>query len=150
MKIYIGADHAGFEMKEALQAYLKESGEHQVTDLGTFSSDSVDYPVIAREVAEKVFENEGSRGILVCGSGEGMCMTANKTRGVRAGLADSPERVAATREHNNANVVCIGSRFTDLETAKQIVDTFLTTEFSPEERHQRRVDLIEGKGSLEV
>jgi len=149
MKIYIGADHAGFEMKEALQDYLKESG-HAVTDLGTFSSDSVDYPVIAREVAEKVFENDGSRGVLVCGSGEGMCMTANKTKGVRAGLADSPERASATREHNDANIVCIGSRFTELEVAKQIVDTFLTTEFSSEERHQRRVDLIEGKKDLDL
>ena len=149
MRVYIGADHAGYEMKEELQDYLKGVG-YEVTDLGTFSSDSVDYPVIAREVAEKVFENEGARGILVCGSGEGMCMTANKTKGVRAALADNPERASAAREHNDANVVCIGARFTDFEVAKQIVDTFLTTEFSSEERHQRRVDLIESKGGIEL
>ncbi|MBT6069365.1 ribose 5-phosphate isomerase B [Candidatus Peregrinibacteria bacterium] len=147
MRIYIGADHAGYEMKEALQVFLKETG-HEVTDLGTFSEEAMDYPLIAREVAEKVFENEGSMGVLVCGSGEGVCMTANKTRGVRAALADTPERAASSREHNNANVLCLGARFTELEVAKQIVTTFLETEFSDAERHQRRVTMIEGGEKL--
>ncbi|MDP4008351.1 MAG: ribose 5-phosphate isomerase B [Candidatus Peregrinibacteria bacterium] len=150
MHIYLGADHAGYEMKEALQAWLKETTDHSVIDLGTFSTDPVDYPVIGREVAEKVFENEGSRGILVCGSGEGMCMAANKMRNVRAALADTPERAKASREHNDANIVCLGSRFTDLETAKKIVETFLTTEFSTEERHQKRVDMIDGNVGIET
>lgn len=144
MQIYLGADHAGYEMKEALQAFLKKSAGYKVTDLGTFSPDPVDYPIIAREVAEKVFENQGARGILICGSGEGMCITANKTRNVRAGLADTVERAKVMREHNDANVVCLGARFTDIETAKKIVEVFLTTAFSTEERHKKRVEMIEG------
>ncbi len=146
----MGADHAGYEMKEDLQNWLKELGGYELTDLGTFSPEAVDYPLIAREVAEKVFENQGSMGILVCGSGEGVCMTANKTRGIRAALADTPERAASSREHNNANVLCLGSRFTELEVAKQIVETFLKTPASDAERHQRRVAMIEGGEGIEL
>lgn len=148
MQIYLGADHAGYEMKEALQAWLKKFADYKVTDIGTFSPDPFDYPIIAREVAEKVFENQSTRGILICGSGEGMCITANKMRGIRAGLADSVERAKAMREHNDANIVCLGSRFTDLETAKKIVETFLTTAFSTAERHKKRVDMIEGNNGF--
>ncbi len=143
MKVYIGADHAGFKMKEALQASLKAKG-YDVVDLGAFNEEPTDYPVIAREVSEKVYENQGARGILICGSGEGMCMTANKHRGVRAALADTPLRAKTAREHNDANIVCIGARFTDEKTAEQIVEAFLSTQFSSEKRHKNRVEMIEG------
>lgn len=143
MKIYIGSDHAGFELKERLQKWLKENASYEVVDLGAFNADPTDYPVIAREVAEKVQDNAGSFGVLICGSGEGVCMVANKAKGVRAALADTPERAKTSREHNNANVVCLGARFTDESISKQIVETFLTTEFSGEERHVKRVGLME-------
>lgn len=143
MKIYIGADHAGFKMKEELQSWLKSEFGSDVIDIGTFDELPVDYPIVAREVSEKVFENPGARGILVCGSGQGMCISANKHKGVRAGLAESEERARAAREHNDINVLCLGSRFTDIEIAKKIVKIFLSTEFSKEERHQKRVALIE-------
>lgn len=144
MNLYVGSDHGGYEMKGELVGYLKEAG-HDVVDLGCFSEDSVDYPDIAREVCEKVLENAGSFGILVCGTGIGMQMTANKLPGIRATVATDEHMAEMSRRHNNANVLTLGGRVLALSKAKAIVDAFLGTDFeSSEERHVRRVGKIEG------
>lgn len=142
MNLYIGSDHAGYSMKNSLKEYLIGAG-HDVVDLGAFSEDSVDYPDIAREVCEKVLENPGAFGILICGTGIGMQMTANKLRGIRATVATNENMAEMSRKHNDANVITLGGRTTDLELAKKIVDKFLATEFGGEERHVRRVRKIE-------
>lgn len=142
--IYIGSDHAGFQAKEALKTHLEE--EFHVTDLGTFNEDSVDYPDIAREVSEKVLENHGALGIVICGTGTGMAMTANKLKGIRAALATNEFLAEMARKHNNANVLALGARVTELPEMKKIVDKFLHTDFEAnEERHVRRVNKIDGK-----
>lgn len=142
--IYLGADHAGYEMKIALKAFLDEL-KMQYVDLGVFSHDAADYPDIAREVGEKVVENgdaDGSTGILICGTGTGMAMAANKLDGVRAAVATSEEMARLAREHNDANILAVGSRITDLDTVKRMVKAFLEAKFSGEERHKRRVEKI--------
>lgn len=141
MQIYIGSDHAGYDMKNALKKHLIE-GAHDVTDLGCFSTDAVDYPDIAREVCEKVSENSGAKGVLICGTGIGMEMTANKVPGIRATVATDENMAEMSRKHNDANVITLGGRTTELEMAKKIVDKFMTTEFENEERHVRRVKKI--------
>lgn len=139
MIIYIGSDHGGYEMKNTLREYLRKGGA-DVVDLGCFSEDSVDYPDIAREVAEKVVENEGARGVLVCGTGIGMQISANKVPGIRATVATDEHMAEMSRRHNDANIITLGGRTTDIELAKKIVDKFLSTEFeAKEERHARRV-----------
>jgi len=143
MNLYIGSDHAGYSMKNSLKEYLVERG-HDVVDVGTFSEDSVDYPDIAREVSEKVLENPGAFGVLVCGTGIGMQMTANKLKGIRATVATNENMAEMSRKHNDANVITLGGRTTELELAKKIIDKFLATEFENEERHVRRVRKMEG------
>lgn len=139
MIIYIGSDHGGYEMKNTLREYLRKSGA-DVVDLGCFSEDAIDYPDIAREVAEKVVENEGARGILVCGTGIGMQISANKISGIRATVATDENMAEMSRRHNDANVITLGGRTTDIDLAKKIVDKFLSTKFEAgEERHVRRV-----------
>ncbi len=138
--ILIGSDHAGFEMKETLKAYLLESG-YEVKDFGTYSQDSVDYPDYAHPLAKAINDGETEMGILVCGSGQGVCMTANKYANVRAALVWSAEIAGLTREHNNANVLCIPGRFISAEVAKECVKMFLTTSFAGG-RHQVRVAKI--------
>jgi ribose 5-phosphate isomerase B len=140
MNIAIGADHGGFELKNKLRDALTAAG-HQVRDFGTDSKDSTDYPDYASPVAHAVAGGLADRGILVCTSGVGMSIAANKVKGVRAALGVSPEEVTLTRQHNDANVLTLGSKFTDPATAQQLVDTFLTTAFEGG-RHQRRVDKI--------
>lgn len=142
MNLYIGSDHAGYSMKNSLKEYLGGKG-HDVVDLGAFSEDSVDYPDIAREVCEKVLENPGAFGVLICGTGIGMQMTANKLRGIRATVATSENMAEMARRHNDANVITLGGRTTDLELVKKIVDKFLATSFENEERHVRRVKKID-------
>lgn len=143
--VYIGSDHAGFEMKEKLQVYLKSLGMKAV-DLGVFASEPpADYPDTAFEVAEKVQENIGSRGILVCGTGIGMCMTANKVSGIRAANCENLKAAEMSRKHNDSNVLCIGARLLTFDDAKKIVEAFLNTEFEAEERHVRRVKKMERK-----
>lgn len=137
--VYIGADHAGYEMKEALKKYLTELG-YKFLDLGSFSMESVDFPDIAREVCEKVVEDKKSLGVLVCGTGTGMAMSANKRAGIRAAVCINVQMAELARGHNDANVLCIGARITTLESAKEIVKTFLATDFSNEERHVRRIE----------
>ncbi|HON64250.1 MAG TPA: ribose 5-phosphate isomerase B [Bacilli bacterium] len=139
MKISIGSDHAGFKLKEALVAYLAK--KHQVLDMGTYSDDSVDYPDYAFTVSKQVADREVDFGILICYTGIGMSISANKVKGIRAALVLNVESAKLTREHNNANVLCLAAKDTPLNLAKQIVDTFLNTAFLGE-RHERRVDKI--------
>jgi len=140
MKVVIGSDHAGFELKEILRLFL-ESKDIEVLDHGTYSLDSVDYPDFAHKVASDVDKGDVEKGILVCGSGQGVCMTANKYQNVRAALAWSAEIAGLSREHNNANVVCLPARFISEEDAKNVVSTFLETAFEGG-RHERRVNKI--------
>lgn len=138
MKIYLAADHAGFEAKNALIAYLKEKG-HEIVDLGTNAVDSVDYPDYAQKLAAAMKDDPESRGILVCGSGVGMSIAANRFPHIRAALVSEPLSATLTRKHNNANVLCLGSRLTGSDMHKSCVDAFLSTEFEGG-RHERRVE----------
>jgi len=140
MRVSIGADHAGFELKEKLRKLLLSQGI-EVTDEGTHSGDSVDYPDYAHKVAEAVAHNGVQRGILVCGSGIGMAMAANKVRGIRAAHVTSEQEARMSREHNDANILTLGARILDDATAVGIVQTFLNTRFDGG-RHQRRVEKI--------
>jgi ribose 5-phosphate isomerase B len=140
MKIALGADHAGFQLKEKIKQHLLRQGV-QVDDRGTHSSESVDYPDYARLVGEAVVAHEADWGILVCGTGIGMAMAANKVPGVRAANVHSEIEAQLSREHNNANVLAIGGRVLDPAAATAIVDRFLSTAFAGG-RHQRRVDKI--------
>lgn len=136
----IGSDHAGYELKEKIKKYFEKSGI-KFTDFGAFSLESCDYPIIAEKVGNSVLNKESEKGILICGAGIGMSIAANKIKDVRAALCYEPELAALARKHNNANVLCMGGRFTDFEKAKEIVNVFLNTDFEGE-RHQRRIDMI--------
>lgn len=138
VKIAIGGDHAGFEYKEILKDFLKD---YEVKDFGTSSSTSVDYPEIAHPLALAVENGEFDYGILLCGSANGVAITANKHNGIRAGLCWENEVAALVRKHNDANILCIPARFVSEELAKEITTTFLNTEFEGG-RHQNRVDKI--------
>jgi len=140
-KIIIGSDHAGFELKGKISLYLKQL-MYDITDLGVYSEKPVDYPLIGRKAAEKVAKTN-SIGILVCGSGIGMCMVANKIKGVRAALCYNEETAKVARKHNNANILCLGARTESAKNYKEIIKTFLKTDFSKEERHKRRVKQID-------
>ena len=141
MKIAIGSDHAGFALKQQVADALRAEG-HEVHDFGTNSTESTDYPDYAAAVGRDVSSGASDRGILVCDTGVGMAIAANKINGIRAGLAVNDEEVARTREHNNANVLTIGARYTDFPTAKRFLDIFLNTPFDTGERHERRVGKI--------
>ena len=138
--IALGADHAGFQVKEALKAWLIEQG-YQVVDYGTHSPESVDYPDYAAEVAEAVADQKVERGVLVCGTGIGMAITANKVAGVRAALCSDLYTARASREHNDANVLALGGRLMGPEMALDILRMWLATDFAGG-RHRRRVDEI--------
>lgn len=140
LRLGIGSDHAGFELKESILAFLKEKG-FDVKNFGTYTADSVDYPDYVHPLASEVQENKLDLGILICGSGQGVCMTANKYPGVRAALVWSTEIAGLTRQHNDANVICLPARFVSDELAKEMVLTFLETPFEGG-RHQRRVEKI--------
>jgi len=140
MKIAIGADHAGFELKNQLGDFLRQGG-HEVCDFGTNSAESADYPDYAGRVAKAVASGAVERGLLVCGSGAGMSIAANKVRGVRAAIGVDLEEVRLTRAHNNLNVLTLGARFTDPAKARELVRTFLETPFEGG-RHERRVAKI--------
>lgn len=140
--VFIGADHRGFKGKEVLKDFLDQEG-FAVTDLGTFNEEPFDYPDISREVGEKVQEHAGAFGILLCGSGNGIAMAANKLRGIRAGIAVDESMAEMTRKHNDANILCMGTDNTPAEALKKIARKFLSTEFEKnEERHVRRVKKI--------
>ncbi len=142
VRVYLGSDHAGFELKNALVAYLKGQG-HEVTDIGPAVYDAADdYPAFCVETARRVVADEGSLGIVIGGSGNGEQIAANKVKGARAALAWKPEIAQLAREHNHAQLIGIGARMHTLEEATAIVDTFLATPVSPEERHARRVQQL--------
>jgi ribose 5-phosphate isomerase B len=140
MIIAIGSDHAGFTRKQEILEHLQVQG-HQVKDLGTYSKESMDYPDVAVEVAKLVASKEVERGILVCGSGIGVSIVANKTEGVRAANCLNEEMASLSRQHNDANVLALGERLVDTKTALSMVDIFLSTPFEGG-RHQQRVDKI--------
>ncbi|MBQ8403097.1 MAG: ribose 5-phosphate isomerase B [Clostridia bacterium] len=139
--IALGADHAGYEYKNKLIAYLTENG-YECVDCGTNSPESVDYPVHASRVCELVRGGKCDFGILVCGTGIGMSIAANKHRGIRAALCNEPESTAMTRHHNNANVLCLGARMISYEKALELTKVFLSTEFDGG-RHERRVEMLD-------
>lgn len=139
-KIAIGSDHAGVEYKAALVDFLINKG-YDVKDFGPMSTDSVDYPDFAHPVASSVEDKECDLGILICGSANGVAITANKHQGIRAAIAWQNEIAALARQHNDANIVCIPARFIDLALAKNIVQTFVTTDFEGG-RHANRVNKI--------
>ncbi|MCX2433284.1 ribose 5-phosphate isomerase B [Pedobacter sp. MR22-3] len=138
MKIAIGGDHAGFEYKEILKDFLKD---YEVKDFGPHSAVSVDYPDFAHPLASSVEKGEFTYGILLCGSANGVAITANKHNGIRAGLCWENEVAALVRKHNNANILCIPARFVSIAQAKEITNTFLNTAFEGG-RHQNRIEKI--------
>ncbi|WP_109832081.1 ribose 5-phosphate isomerase B [Reichenbachiella versicolor] len=140
MNIGIGGDHAGFEYKGEIIKFIESNG-HKATDFGPGSAESVDYPDHVHPLAEAVKTGDCTFGILICGSANGVAMTANKHQEIRAGLAWNKEVAELIRQHNNANVLCIPARFTTLEQAIELVSTFLNTDFEGG-RHKRRVDKI--------
>ncbi len=140
MKISIGADHGAYELKNELTKYLIEQN-YEVKDFGCYDCNAVDYPLVAKEVATTVSNEEADFGIVLCTSGIGVSMSANKVKGIRAALCVDLHGAEMTRRHNNANVLCMGATYVSAETAKQIIKVFLHTEFEGG-RHQRRVDLM--------
>lgn len=140
--IGIGSDHGGFELKEAVKKHLEERGL-EYKDFGTYSADSCDYPVYGRAVAKAVASGECDRGIIICGTGIGISITANKVKGIRAALCSDCFSAQATREHNDANILAMGARVLGEGLALKIVDTFLNTPFSGDPRHVRRISMIE-------
>lgn len=140
MKLAVGGDHASIDYKPKLVEYLKSQGHH-VKDFGPFTEDSVDYPDFAHPLSTAVHSTEYELGILICGSGNGVAMTANKHNGIRAALCWTDELASLARQHNNANVICVPSRFVSYEQAESMINAFLSAEFEGG-RHQRRVDKI--------
>ena len=140
MKVVIGSDHAGYSLKEAIKKHLEEAG-HEVLDKGTNDTSSCHYPIFAEAVANAVVGGEAERGILVCGTGIGMSMAANKVKGIRAAACSEQFSAKYTRLHNDANVLCLGGRVIGPGTACEMVDLFIDTSFEGG-RHQRRVDMI--------
>ncbi len=141
MKFFIGTDHAGFEIKPFVIEYLEKKGI-EVEDLGTYSTESVDYPDFAHKVANAVLENPGTMGILICGTGIGMSLAANKHKGIRAALCHDYYTAEMSRRHNNANILCFGARVVGKGVIESILDAWLSHEFEGG-RHQRRVEKID-------
>jgi ribose 5-phosphate isomerase B len=143
MKLAIGSDHAGVKLKAPLVRWLRSAGggKHRVLDVGTFTEDSCDYPDFALAVAKAVAKKRAAKGILLCGTGIGMAIAANKVRGVRAAVVWNPEVAALAAEHNGANVICLPARYATLKSAQKMIRTFLTTPFGGG-RHGRRVRKI--------
>lgn len=141
MKIAIGNDHVAADLKFSIVKYLEKKG-YEVVNFGTDLAESCDYPVYAEKVAKAVVSGEVDKGILICGTGIGISIAANKVKGVRCALCSEPCSARLTREHNDANILAMGARMIGPVMAEEIVETFLTTEFSGDARHQRRIDLI--------
>ncbi len=141
IKVVIGSDHGGFEYKKAVIEYLKN---HKIDyiDVGTYSYDSCDYPPIAQKAAKKIISEEADKGILICGTGIGMSIAANKVKGIRAAHCTDTFSAKASRAHNNANILCLGERITGKSIALEIVEVWLNSEFE-KGRHEKRVDMIE-------
>lgn len=141
MRIAVGSDHAGYPMKEHLASWLAESG-HAVYDLGTHSEDPVDYPDYAAAVAQAVLDGRADRGVVICGSGAGASIAANKLTGIRAGVAHDTYSAHQMVEHDDVNILCLGSRVIGQALAEDLVKTFIDAKFSREDRHVRRLDKI--------
>ncbi len=139
MKVFIGSDHAGVSLKSLLKKHFATTCDFE--DAGTFTEESVDYPDFAHQVADSVLKHDGSVGILICGTGNGMAITANKHSGIRAALCWSPDIAALAKQHNNANIIVLPARFITPETAFETVEAFFNAEFEGG-RHQRRIDKI--------
>jgi len=141
MKIAVASDHGGYELKEMIIGYL-ESMETAVLDLGTDSEESVDYPVFGDKCAKAVASGEADKGIVVCGTGIGISIAANKTKGIRCALCTSPQMAEMAAKHNNANMIALGGRTTEAPLAFEIIDTWLSTPFEGG-RHKRRTDMLD-------
>ena len=137
MKIYLASDHGGFELKRQIEEFLLEK-DYLVADLGCTGTDSCDYPVFGQTIAEEVLDDEGSLGIAVCGSGIGISMAANKVHGARAALCYSVESAKLARQHNGAQILCLGERTESIDEPIEIVEMFLETDIDMSERHARR------------
>ena len=142
MRIALGADHAGYKYKQTIKKHLLKLG-HQIEDFGATSTESVDYPDFAFQVAESVAKGENDKGILICWTANGMCICANKVKGIRAAVCLNEDMAILSREHNDANVLCLSSKFIPEDKVISIVDVWLRTEFGGE-RHKKRVDKIKG------
>ena len=141
MKIALGCDHGGFPLKETALLVVMKAG-HEILDLGTFTADAVDYPDYARAVGEAIQQGKAERGILICGSGVGACVAANKMKNIRAGLCHDTYSAHQAVEHDDINVLCLGARIIGIELAKEIIAAFLNAKFTNEERHVRRVGKV--------
>ena len=142
MNLAIGTDHRGYELKEKLKKYF-EDNNYNVKDFGTNSTESVDYPDYGKAVGESVAKKESDFGIAICGSGIGICIAADKVKGVRAVNANTEQLAEMARKHNNANVICIGSDFIDFDTAVKFIKIFIHTKFDGGERHERRIEELD-------
>ena len=145
MDLIIGSDHAGLDLKEKIKKFLSEENKYNIKDVGTFSHDPADYPIIAHEVAENISEKRYERGILVCGSGIGMSIVANRYSNVRAALCHNLDTVQLSRRHNDANILVLGGRILGTGLALEMVGLFLNTDFEGG-RHQKRLDQIDASG----
>lgn len=141
MRVAVGADHAGYDLKQILVAYLRHRG-HEVVDVGTNSDDPVDYPDYAEALSKVIVERRAERGVLICGSGVGTSVSANKIPGIRAGLCHNTYSARQGVEHDDMNVLVLGARVIGIELARELVDNFLVARFCGEERHRRRVEKI--------
>lgn len=141
-KVYLACDHAAIAMKDEIADYLREKG-YDVDDLGIHTGEKIDYPVSAARAAHRVAADPEARGILICGTGIGMSLAANKVKGIRAAAVSEVYSAKMTRQHNNANIICFGARVIGIETAKMIVDAFLETPFEDGGRHASRVAMID-------
>lgn len=141
MKIVIASDHAGFSLKDHIRVFLEEL-QHKIIDVGTYSETPVDYPDLAEELGKTIIKNEAARGVLICGSGVGASVAANKIQGIRAGLCHDTYSAHQGVEHDAMNVLVLGSRVIGTELAKELVEAFLGAEFTGEERHQRRLEKV--------
>lgn len=141
MRIALASDHAGYELKEHLARWLTEAG-HAIYDLGTHSTDPVDYPDFAAAAARAVLDGRANRGIVVCGSGAGACIAANKLNGIRAAVAQETYTARQMVEHDDVNVLCLGSRVVGEKLAESVVEAFLAASFTGEDRHRRRLEKV--------
>jgi RpiB/LacA/LacB family sugar-phosphate isomerase len=142
LRVVVGADHRGLELKDALAGMLREEG-HEVLDIGTYSTEPVDYPDIAVKLGEAIQDGRAERGVLVCGSGVGACIAANKLRGIRAGLTHDTYSAHQGVEHDDMNVVCLGSRIIGDALAQEVVRTFLSAQFIGRDQYARRLKKVE-------
>lgn len=140
-RIIIGCDHGGLNLKNKVVEHLKEIG-YEVEDVGTYTTESVDYPIYAKKVAHAVADGKYEKGIIICGTGIGVSIVANKVKGIRASLCGDTFSAKATRQHNNSNILCMGERVIGAGLALDIVDIWLTTEYEGG-RHQKRIDMME-------